>query len=267
VDFGLAELTGPADGDTAIDRTVDYAGLERATGAKHGDTRSDIFFLGCVFYEMLCGRPPLTMTRDKRARMLKHRFDSIAPLPRDEIQAPNSVFLLREKMMALEPSSRFQTPNQLLEAVRNVRAELTGGAGPQAPLGPKTVFVVEGHEKLQPPIRELFKELGYKVLLSVDADRAFQRYQQQQYHALIMDAGSVGAEGVSAFTKVLREADASGMSLAGILILNKDQASLARDVPQRERTTVLVRPGVTLKQLARTLTELVPVGSDAAPAE
>jgi serine/threonine protein kinase len=266
VDFGLAELTGPADEETAIDRTVDYAGLERATGAKHGDVRSDIFFLGCVFYEMLCGRPPLTVTRDKRARMLKARFDNIAPLPRDQVQAPNSVSLLCEKMLALEPTARFQNPSQLWEAVRNVRSELSGQAGPLAPEGPKTVYVVEGHQKLQNAIRERFKELGYKVLISLDANRAFQRYQQQPYHALVVDAGSAGEEGVDVFAKVLKEADATGLNLAGILILNEEQADLAEQVPPRDRTAVLVRPGVTLKQLATVLAEMVPVESDdAAP--
>ena len=57
VDFGLAEIAAPEQGedhDVAVDRTVDYAGLEKATAVKHGDIRSDIYFLGCVFYEMLC---------------------------------------------------------------------------------------------------------------------------------------------------------------------------------------------------------------------
>jgi len=33
-----------AEDDTAVDRTVDYAGLEKATNVKVGDVRSDIFF-------------------------------------------------------------------------------------------------------------------------------------------------------------------------------------------------------------------------------
>src|SRR5262245_14081823 len=46
VDFGLAEITNmfkgqwDVTGELAIDRTVDYAGLEKATAVPHGDTRS-----------------------------------------------------------------------------------------------------------------------------------------------------------------------------------------------------------------------------------
>ena len=75
VDFGLAEITGPSattsEDDLNVDRTVDYAGLEKATGVKTGDARSDIYFLGCTFYEMLAGKPLLSVTKDAKARMMR----------------------------------------------------------------------------------------------------------------------------------------------------------------------------------------------------
>ena len=59
VDFGLASmdetLTDDALADLPNTRTVDYAALERATGVRKDDTRSDIYFLGCIYYNMLDG--------------------------------------------------------------------------------------------------------------------------------------------------------------------------------------------------------------------
>ena len=58
VDFGLAGGGGGGlsldkmdkldKEEINVDRTVDYAGLEKVSGVAQGDKRSDIFFLGCV---------------------------------------------------------------------------------------------------------------------------------------------------------------------------------------------------------------------------
>lgn len=62
VDFGLAKYfdaqTGKDDGER-VDRTVDYAGLERATDVKAGDVRSDIFFTGVVLLKCSPAKAPL----------------------------------------------------------------------------------------------------------------------------------------------------------------------------------------------------------------
>src|SRR6516164_7656416 len=128
VDFGLAKIyssLGIKESER-VERTIDYAGLEKATGVKSGDVRSDIYFLGCVLYEMLTGRPPLLATRDRFARMQRQRFDNAAPMSKEEVNAPPSVFTLVETMMSLDPQRRYQTPSQLLEAIRMARRDVEG---------------------------------------------------------------------------------------------------------------------------------------------
>jgi CheY-like chemotaxis protein len=261
VDFGLAKIyAGEGLSEAKVERTVDYAGLEKTTNVKSGDVRSDIFFLGCVLYEILCGRPPLAMTRDKYARMQRHRFDNIPPMRPDELKAPASVFRLVENMMSLNPQHRFQTPAQLLEAIRSARRDVESGAanGQGAAAGPRSVFVVEKDEKLQQTLREKFKELGYRVFLAVDPARAQDRFRQNPYDALVVDAGTTGEDGLLVFDMVMGEAARKGLTCAGILVLNENQADWVERVKQRPAQAVMVRPKVTLKALYKKLQELMP---------
>jgi eukaryotic-like serine/threonine-protein kinase len=267
VDFGLAQFFAALEKDSKdkdkdkVDRTVDYAGLEKATNVKTGDVRSDIFFLGCVFYEMVAGRSPLPMSRDKHARMDRQRFGNIPPLPRDEIQAPASVFQLCETMMALAPLQRYQTPSQLLDAVRAARRDVEGkpaGAAAGGGAAGRSLFVVESDERLQDAVRDKFKELGYRVLISGDPQRALDRFRQQPYDALIVDAESTGEDGRMVFEQVVEEAGRKQFACAGILILGEGQEELAHRIRQRPNMAVLVRPGVTMKKLKQTLEELLP---------
>ncbi len=259
VDFGLAQFFASfAKEEEKVDRTVDYAGLERATGVKQGDVRSDIYFLGCALYEMLCGRSPLLMTRDRHARMRSQRFTEVQALDPAEVQAPPSVFGLVETMMSLSPQRRFQTPSQLLEAVRSCRRELSGkdGSRPSA----RSVFVAERDERLQDALRDKLKELGYRVFLAGDPSRALDRFRQQPYDALLVDAGTTGEEGLHVYDQVLTEAGRRRVPLAGILILGPDQANWEKRAVSSPTSAVMVRPGVTLKQVYRKLEELLQSG-------
>jgi serine/threonine protein kinase len=259
VDFGLAEIALPKPGedhDTAVDRTVDYAGLEKATAVKHGDVRSDVYFMGCVFYEMLTGRAPLSQTRDRVARMHRHRFDNVPPIEPGEVTAPPSVFRLLDKMIAFDPSVRFQTPAQLHEAVRRVYHEVEGGKDDvSVPAGPKTIFIVEKNEKVRDALRAKFKELGFRVLITHNPAMACQRYKEQPYHAVVMDAVTAGEEGIESFKAILNESDDLGLTCAALLIIDADQSDWAAKVPQHKAAAVLTRP-VTLKQLCTKIAEL-----------
>jgi eukaryotic-like serine/threonine-protein kinase len=261
VDFGLAKFYSgaPAKGEEKVERTVDYAGLEKAANVKPGDVRSDIYFLGCVLYEILTGRSPLAMMRDKHQRMQKQRFDNVPPMKPDEVNGPASLFHLVETMMSLNPQHRYQTPSQLLDAVRAVRRELEGKAGDRPDgAAPRWVFVAEKDERLQDAIREKFKEMGYRVLIAADPTRAIDRFRQQPFDALILDAGTTGEEGLLVFDRIMADAQRQHHDCAGILLLNEDQADWKARVKAGPSVVVLVRPGVTLKALYRQLRSMVP---------
>jgi CheY-like chemotaxis protein len=245
-----------------VDRTVDYAGLEKRTGVKSGDIRSDIFFLGAVVYEMLTGRSPLVMTRDPRVRMAPQRFENIPPMRREEVNAPPSVFLLVEKMMLLDPKQRYQTPSQLLDAIREARRDVEGG-GPVGETGTgstkpsmRSVFVVEKDQRLQDAMRERFKEMGFRVFVAADPQRALDRFQLTPFDALVLDAGTTGEEGRFLFERIMKEAERQELFCAGILILSEEQAEWVQEITLYPNMAVMVRP-LTLKQLHHKLDELM----------
>jgi tRNA A-37 threonylcarbamoyl transferase component Bud32/CheY-like chemotaxis protein len=259
VDFGLAQFfaTLAKKDEEKVDRTVDYAGLERATGVKLGDMRSDIYFLGCVLYECLTGRSPLVMTRDKHARMRKDRFEQVQPIDPREVDGPPSVLSLVETMMALDPKRRYQTPSQLIEAVKAARRELEGKSGKSdGRPATRAVFVAERDEHLQDVLRDGLKNQGYRVFMAADPMRALDRFRQQPYDGLIVDARRIGEDGLRVFGHIVEEAARKRLPCAAILILGQDQASWAARVPTLPHSTVM-GDDVTFKKLTRKLKELM----------
>jgi serine/threonine protein kinase len=258
VDFGLATLHSPTGDETQerMERTVDYAGLERATNVKQGDVRSDIYFLGCVLYEMLTGRSPLEMTRNKMARMAKSRFEDVEPITKDEVDAPPSVLLLVETMMSLIPTRRYQTPSQLLDAIKAARRDVEGKSDGKSS-GPRSLFIAERDERFQDALREKFKELGYRVFMAADPLRALDRFRLQPYDALIVDARTTGEEGIHVFEHILAEAAQKGLSCAGVLMLSDEQADWARRAKLTPPSAALVGNTIGLKQLYRKLEEVL----------
>jgi CheY-like chemotaxis protein len=258
VDFGLAEFFASfSKEEEKVDRTVDYAGLERATGVKTGDVRSDIYFLGVVLYEALTGRPPILMTRDRHARMRKERFEHVQPINPDEIDGPPSVLALVETMMSLDPRQRYQTPSQMLDAVRSLRREVDGKSGRDGVRrSARSVFLAEADEHLQDVLRDGLKDKGYRVFLAGDPARALDRFHQQPYDGLIVDANTTGEDGLIIFGHIIEEAARKHLPCAAILLLGQDQATWEARVPKVPHSAVMIHP-ITFKPLVRKLKELM----------
>jgi CheY-like chemotaxis protein/predicted Ser/Thr protein kinase len=271
VDFGLARLFQTArpeeEAGEKVDRTVDYAGLEKATGVKPGDVRSDIYFLGCVAYQLLTGRSPLELTRSRSARMNRARFDNVVPLRSANPEIPANVAALVESMMSLDPNLRHQTPAQLLDAVRSVRVEGELGVSGSSAERPafsgetttaaRTLFIVERNARLQEALRNGFKKLGFRVFLANDPERARERFRQQPFDALIVDGATAGESAIATFGELVAEARRRRLSLAAILVVGDDQAEAAARLQNGDGVAILERP-VTLRQLHDRLRQLLP---------
>jgi len=118
VDFGLATIDDERKMATAHgQRTVDYSALERTCGSPKGDKRSDIFFLGCVFYQMITGQLPLpeVETDDPLKKMLKRGINSIKPLSEQRHAPDPELTAIIEKMMKVDLRLRYNSMNQVVE--------------------------------------------------------------------------------------------------------------------------------------------------------
>jgi len=130
-DFGIGKAVSEAESSitqTGIAMgTPTYMSPEQATGDSHLDGRSDLYSLGCVFYEMLSGEPPFTGPNAQA--VITKRFISPIPQVRAVRDVPESVDTAVSRAMARTPVDRFQSADEFSQALRLIRqGVLRGGA-------------------------------------------------------------------------------------------------------------------------------------------
>ncbi len=143
VDFGIAKLTGIDEfNQQTLTKTGEvfgspfYMSPEQCTGAPV-DHRSDLYSLGCVFYETLTSAPPF-MGENALATMMKHQNEIQLPLKEASLgmSYPAALEAIISKLLEKEPDNRYQTAGQLandliaLERAINEKKQLASGQGP-----------------------------------------------------------------------------------------------------------------------------------------
>ena len=133
VDFGLATIESEGKKSAlSSQRTVDYSALERTCGSEKGDPRSDIYFLGCVFYQMLTGVLPMpdAESKDPLDKMLKRPFSSIKPL-HEQLHTPgDELSRIVEKMMRVDLKSRYQHVKEVRDDLEAYEVSLKAPPSP-----------------------------------------------------------------------------------------------------------------------------------------
>ncbi len=116
-DFGIAQAR--AAGETKNVRgKVPYLAPEYADEGRY-DARSDLFSLGVVLYECLVGERPFVGANDFEV-LSSIRSGTRAPL--QVRQAPTALVAAIERLLAPDPSQRFATATELVDAIAAVVA-------------------------------------------------------------------------------------------------------------------------------------------------
>ena len=128
VDFGLATMqSDETKSGVKSQRTVDYSALERTCKSPKGDPRSDIYFLGCVFYQMVTGQlaMPETESKDMLSKMLKRSFGAIKPLNDHRYAPEEELGRIIEKMMKIDLKARYQNMEDVVADLERYEASIT----------------------------------------------------------------------------------------------------------------------------------------------
>jgi eukaryotic-like serine/threonine-protein kinase len=137
VDFGLATIEGDeTKSNVKSQRTVDYSALERTCKSPKGDPRSDIYFLGCVFYQMLTGQLPMeeSESKDMLKKMLVRSFGAIKPIGEHPYAPDEELAGIIEKMMKIDLKGRYQTMDEVVADLDRYQA--SHGAASDKPAAP-----------------------------------------------------------------------------------------------------------------------------------
>jgi len=289
VDFGLATIDDEKKAAAAHgQRTVDYSALERTCGSAKGDKRSDIFFLGCVFYQMLTGVLPIpeVETDDPLKKMLKRGINTIRPITEQRHAPDPELCEIIERMMKVDLKQRYQTMGQVVEDLEMYLERLATKAAAQyrkeATLAQSTstthheVFdeddlILEANQiddrkrllcvEVQPEVQEAFRKtlsrMGYRVILVADAERAVEHYRDTPSDAVLFDADGLGPHALDAFLQMHEKAREDGHDLAAVVLLGPKQHYLVKKFPAHDRLVVLPKP-VKMKAIQGALSQLAP---------
>lgn len=135
-DFGIARAASDSGETSRLTATgvaigtPAYMSPEQASGDRDLDARSDLYSLGIVAYQMLCGEPPF-LGNTTPALLVKHLAETPVPISQRRPDVPPDLAAIVMRLLEKNPDHRFQTANELTQSLKT-------GLVPPMPLGAMT---------------------------------------------------------------------------------------------------------------------------------
>uniref|UniRef100_A0A7C2JZE4 Serine/threonine protein kinase n=1 Tax=Schlesneria paludicola TaxID=360056 RepID=A0A7C2JZE4_9PLAN len=262
VDFGLAgQDSSLAAMEEEVDRAIEYATLERGTNAPDNDPRSDLYFLGAIYYELLTGTPPYPPTKSRDERRQFSRYRDVKPIHTADPSLPRKVTDIVERLMHIHPAERYQTPSEVVVDLRRVLSDGNGLAEPElkaaaaspAPPVTPTVICVENRHKQQDALRDYFSGHGYRVLVLTDPIRALNRAESEPVDGLVLIGDALGNEVAAVYQAAVTRCKRKRIPV--VLALSPKSSHWREKLSDQENSRVLSEP-VTLRAIRTALREL-----------
>lgn len=281
VDFGLASLADRNNPEQVADcpnaRAIDYAALERGTGVRKDDPKSDVYFAGNMLYHMLAGKPALTETRDRLQRLNISRFQDIPPLADLVPDVPGVANQLVQRAMEFRPDKRIQSAAALQSEVKKAIELLKRGKTEPIPeLAPNSnlehhddddlpsnegegyvVMLVESKAGLQNVIRERLKSRGYRVLVISDPNRALSRFapgEELPADCIIFGAAELGTLALEAYNQFAE--DEHTCEVPALLLADRRQNRIISEARRGPNRMLLALP-LKVRELRTSLMKLL----------
>ncbi|HYO57051.1 protein kinase domain-containing protein [Archangium sp.] len=251
LDFGLAwlleERNPPGFVDLPNAGTPAYMAPEQWRGERQ-DERTDIWAAGILLYEMLTGAPPYPSAslQELRARVLAP--EPVPPVRERQPELPREVEPVLATLLAKAPERRYQTAQELVEELRELRealgfqeqarrhaaperrqvtlvsCRLTGLAAPGEALDAEDVSELE--EAFHQLCAELVQQWGGSIVLSM------------------------GDEVLACFGyPVVREDDSEHAVQVGLALAREVPATLQRKLPRLASRVLAVKVGIHTDQV------------------
>jgi serine/threonine-protein kinase len=121
-DFGLArsDETVTLTQSNVFMGTAYYISPEQAESGRSADTRSDLYSVAAVLFEMLTNRPPYEGDTAVDI-VIKHMNDKIPSVCRLRPNLPMEMDTFMQKALAKSPADRFATPREFITALEQVQ--------------------------------------------------------------------------------------------------------------------------------------------------
>jgi len=278
VDFGLAALADVSSPEAIADcpsaRAIDYAALERGTGVRKGDPRSDLFFVGVILYNVVCGKPALIETRDRMQRLSVSRFTEFPPLGERIQGLPDQIYAICNKALEFDPEKRYQTPSAILSDVQAAIKKLENADGQSVekkadlhsiqPINQedakegqgKTLIVVESKQELQNILREKLKKRGYRVLIFGDPERALDKFAPDETppaDCVVLCAPDLGNLALEAFNQFSEQEHTKNIPV--VMLVDPKQQHIIRGAKTSPNHVLIAMP-LKVRELRQALVKL-----------